>query len=222
MSDAQVRALCSSKHVRCPWDRHCPWFLLRVTKWSFILACFSDGYRTTAVHWQNGTETQGVKLRAREDYKDLLRKLSSLQAPPPQMWYEKWQRWMNKKRGRPATPEIGILSSMLRDLAVATSALLHLPSIGKVVVAAPLLEAITGENLNDAIEYAGMSHWLDEEIRWPKYFGEMRAAHASNGLAICHDWRNTYNCQDEVDEWPVDTVYSVRWDVIFPTSLPES
>lgn len=51
----------------------------------------------------------------------LMERLGNTPPPPSLGRLIKWQRWWNKKRGRPATADVGIFASLLADLKSATA-----------------------------------------------------------------------------------------------------
>jgi hypothetical protein len=105
---------------------------------------------------------------------------------------------------------VGILSTLIRELSLETAAKVSLTSIDKVVVSVPLLPALTREDLNDAIEYAGLSHWLDGKVVSPWIIPSGRAVMAGNGYHLCVDYKNLYNCKDESFHMPRENVFAVR------------
>ncbi|OCK75261.1 hypothetical protein K432DRAFT_337755, partial [Lepidopterella palustris CBS 459.81] len=131
--------------------------------------------------------------------------------PPPQSEYQRYLRWFNKKLGRPSTPDVGILSNLITDLYEGTQSAFPSYPINKVVVTSPLLPALTSEDLNDAIEYAGLSSWLIYSIPYPDILAESRALFAANGNGLCKNYENLYECQEEEKKMPGHIVYSVTF-----------
>jgi hypothetical protein len=67
----------------------------------------------------------------------------------------------------------------------ATKDALDMPN-DQVVVAAPFSPALTRENINDAIEYAGLRSWhFIDHFYFLGPLGESRAVFASNGDGLC-------------------------------------
>ena len=112
--------------------------------------------------------------------------------------------------GRPSTKTVGILSDLITDLATATKQHLNLP-LEKVVVTTPGFPALSSEDLNDAIEYAGLESWLTYPLPYPEMLYTQNAAYAGNGMGLCRYWEHIYACLDEVEEGklPAQNVYAV-------------
>lgn len=150
---------------------------------------------------------------------------------------DQWfSRWVNKKLGRPATPDVGILGTFLRRLAKESFAVLDTrkkeaaaaeeeelggsspsPSSlllldhdnSNIAISSPLFPALTSRDLNDALEYAGLQSWLVVPTTYPERLSPSRAAFGARGRGLCANYRNLYECDDEFEEVPAETVYYV-------------
>ncbi|KAL4916200.1 hypothetical protein BDW62DRAFT_186605 [Aspergillus aurantiobrunneus] len=179
----------------------------------------TSAYGTSAVHLQNGTSLDLAKVEATDDFKDLFVRLSKSPPAPPSDW-ESFKRWLNKKLGRPATPEVGILGDFLHKLSLASHSALQAckgtlneteTDSDTVVVSAPLFPALTQEDLNDALEYTGLRSWLTLPIPYPQRLSESRAAFGANGFGLCQNYKDLYDCKDEYEELPWEIVYYVSF-----------
>ncbi|KAI9857448.1 MAG: hypothetical protein M1813_008198 [Trichoglossum hirsutum] len=168
-------------------------------------------YATSAFHMYDGSIANAAGVSANPDYMELMLRLAHSPLPPPQSKYQRFIRWFNKKCGRPSTPDVGILSSLITDLHEATRSALPSYPIDKVVITTPLLPALTSEDLNDAIEYAGLRSWLIYSTPYPKILAESRSLFAANGNGLCKNYKHLYECEEEENKMPVHTVYSVTF-----------
>lgn len=62
--------------------------------------------------------------------------------------------------------------------------------LDRVVVATPQFHALTREDLQDAIEYAGLRSWLECPIPYPTIFYSPNTAYAANERGLCKEWDN--------------------------------
>ena len=130
--------------------------------------------------------------------------------------YSYYSRRLNKYLGRPPTPDVGTLSKLISQLRVETEALLG-SSIRVIVVTRPHFDALTDEDLNEAIEYVGLQDLLGP--RFPSNLAEMSAAFAANGNGLCDDYTNEDSCDDDVERMPLHQVFAVTYVISVPTSL---
>ncbi len=149
-----------------------------------------------------------AKVQAGPDYVELIRRLN--RPPSTESNYSRFQRWLNKKLGRPASRDVGIISNLITELKKSTELSLS-KSLDRVTVTAPLLQALTVEDLTDAIEYAGLRSWLIDPYPYPQRLSELSAVFAANGNGLCTRYRNTYDCEDETEEMPLHTVYFISY-----------
>jgi len=71
---------------------------------------------TAAIHMYDGSVTDIWPVSAQSDYISLLSHQVEATAPPPLTKYQQCLRWINKKLGRPSTPEVGIPSTLIKGL----------------------------------------------------------------------------------------------------------
>lgn len=105
-----------------------------------------------------------------------------------------WQRWWNKKRGHPATTDVGALASLLVALKLSTTEALSQP-VDHVAVTRPSIAASTQEDLDDAMEYAGLHGWVGDSRGYqPHHVVESQAAFAGNGNGLCTSYTDVLKC----------------------------
>jgi hypothetical protein len=108
--------------------------------------------------------------------------------------WERAKRKRNKSRGLPATEDVGTIAKVLIHLRNVTE--LHLgQNVNAAVTAIPYLPGLTREDLEDAMEYAGL-----KMLRSYNFYGdvnEVRAAYAGLGNGLCHEPENIKYCEDE-------------------------
>jgi hypothetical protein len=161
-----------------------------------VLACCL-ATSTAVTHFYNGTVLDIAKIPATPAYKTLIERLGNAPAPKPLCRVVRWQRWWNKKRGLPATANVGVLASLLAALKLATTEALAQP-IDHVAVTRPSIPALTQEDLDDALEYAGLRGWLGDSRGFqPKHVVESQAAFTGNGHGLCTSYHDVMECWQE-------------------------
>lgn len=192
----------------------------------------SDRYRlsTAVVHYYDGTVVNVAQVQANADYLALISRLASPPSPLPETpaslldWlylnlprlasihdsWEKWRRWLNKKLGRPATPDVAILSNLFQGLKEATERELS-QSLSHVAVSAPSLPSLTPEDINDALDYLGLRSWMDDSPFYPPRIVEADAVYAAYGNGLCTKYQDLFRCWDEFDELPTPTVLFISF-----------
>ncbi|KAH6669265.1 hypothetical protein B0J14DRAFT_641177 [Halenospora varia] len=179
----------------------------------------THSYGTSAAHLVNSSVLDLSKVVASPDYTTFLSRLVDAPGPPALTFLEKWRRSLNKKLGRPATPEVGVLADMLLSLRDETVAALS-PSLGPsfhldyVAITGPPLSGLRREDLSDALEYAGLRSWLDppqpgqgiQAGMYPEVLGEAHAAVVADGNGLCANYRNLFVCWDEEERMPSNLV----------------
>ncbi|KAL9094861.1 MAG: hypothetical protein Q9165_002810 [Trypethelium subeluteriae] len=160
----------------------------------------------------NGTIDHIALVAAATEYTALLTKLSLTTHPPSSDFLSRIRRRLNKRLGRPATPAVGTLSTLVSTLRASTEA--HLSSsLDRVVVTTPQFPGLTREDVQDAIEYSGLRSWLEYPLPYPTMLYTLNAAYAGNGRGLCKQWRDPYACWEEAEEGeiPLETVLGVTY-----------
>lgn len=144
------------------------------------------------------------------EYVAMMQRLSKSTSKPIDSLYRKYLRRLNKVLGRPSTQDVGIISDVVSKLKVAAENQLS-ASIDRVVVTTPRFEALTSEDLNDALEHSGLRSWLIYSLPYPTRISEANAAFAANGNGLCKQYTNLYECQEETEDMPLHQVYAVTY-----------
>lgn len=110
------------------------------------------------------------------------------------------KRKFKKLIGFPASPDVGALGNVLKQLRSKTEEELG-HAISTVVTASPRLKALYEEDIVDAIEYAGLKPLTNRApFRQPH---ELSAAYAGNGLGLCKHYVDFGVCQAEENRYLV-------------------
>lgn len=120
--------------------------------------------------------------------------------------WERAKRQRNKRRGLPATEDVGTIANILISLRRMTENQLGY-NVNTAVTAVPHLPGLTEEDLEDAMEYAAM-----KMLRSYNYFGnvfEASAAYASLSNALCKHPEDIRSCNDENDGKFITGVLSI-------------
>ena len=116
------------------------------------------------------------------------------------------KRQLKKRRGLPATEDVGIIANVLKNLRLECERKLG-REVTAAVAARPKLPGITVEDLDDAMQYAGL-----RSLRAYNYLGdvsETSAAFAGMGYGLCSKPRDLDICEDEEAEMPLQYVLAV-------------
>ncbi|KAF5557650.1 chitinase [Fusarium phyllophilum] len=181
-----------------------------------------------AVHFYNGTVKNIASIPASPEYAALMKRLASSPPPSPLSRWEKLRRSLNKKIGRPATPDVGIIASMLVSLRDVTSTAVTSP-MDRVAVSHSQIQGLAEPDLWDALEYAHMRPWVAAGLPRPKVvlplplaggypsrLLESYAVFAGHGKGLCKHYKNFWQCEEEQDNVPLETTLVVG---ISPTDL---
>ncbi|RBA21304.1 hypothetical protein FPRO05_07618 [Fusarium proliferatum] len=130
---------------------------------------------TAAVHFYNGTVKNIASIPASPEYAALMKRLANSPPPPPLSGWDELRRSFNKKIGRPATPDIGIIATMLVSLRDVTSAAVTSP-LDRVAVSHSRVQGLAEPDLWDALEYARIRPWVAAGLPRPKVVLPLPAA----------------------------------------------
>ncbi|KAL5599148.1 hypothetical protein FOVSG1_006960 [Fusarium oxysporum f. sp. vasinfectum] len=122
---------------------------------------------TAAVHFYNGTVKNIASIPANPEYAALMKRLANSPPPPPPSRWEKLRRSFNKKIGRPATPDVGIIATILVSLRDVTSIAVTSP-LDRVAVSHLRIQGLAEPDLWDALEYAHIRPWVAAGLPRPK------------------------------------------------------
>lgn len=168
----------------------------------------STHYASVAIRNEDGTIDNVARIEASQDYISLLQRLSLPSsrhpAPPYHSASEKFsdrprqlRRAARKRLGYPASPDVGILASLLQELADAAQA--HLPSSRPTLTSAlaviPNAMALYSEDVQDALEYIGLHALTGHNVyAVPR---ALPAAYAGYGMGLCEHPENFEECLEE-------------------------
>jgi hypothetical protein len=182
---------------------------------------------TVAAHFYNGTVRNVAIITATSDYAALMARLAISRPPPPPSRWEKWRRSFNKKMGRPATPDVSVIASMLISLRDAASTVANTPD--RVAVSHQRIQGLAEYDLWDAIEFAHLRPWVAAGLPRPKldfplpaagaYPDQLTEAHAvlaAHGKGLCEHFKHYWICEDEELKVPLETTLVVGFT---PTDL---
>lgn len=117
-------------------------------------------------------------------------------------------RAARKRLGFPASNDVGLLSELIRHLRTRTEASLG-HSIDSVVVSFSRNIALYEEDINDALEYAGLKPLIGSSFdRQPH---ELAVALAGSGLGLCENYSNAEKCKEEEDRFPRQQVLAISY-----------
>ena len=105
---------------------------------------------------------------------------------------------------------MGTISALISDLRDEAEARLN-HALESVVVTTPQFPGLTKEDLEDAIQYAGLKSWLKYPIPYPEMLYAQNAAFAGNGQGLCKELDNIYACLEEADDGdiPLEQFFAV-------------
>ena len=85
--------------------------------------------------------------------------------------------------------------------------------LDRIIVTTPQFPGLTREDLNDAIEYAGLRSWQEYRLPYPTMLYSSNAAYAASGRGLCEEWDNIYACLEEAEDGdiPLEQVYAVTF-----------
>lgn len=174
-------------------------------------------HSTAFVHDYNGTVTNVGKYLASNDYLQMMTRFGNSTSTTPirRGILQEKLRQLRKYLCYPATKDVGTLASLIVQLRDATQALLGSRLTHRVVVTSPLVPSLSQEDLNDALEFAGLRSWLVYRSPSPKRLSESKAIYAANGYGLCHTYERFYTCKDEERLMELNTVYTVTYQSLF-------
>ncbi|KXX78407.1 hypothetical protein MMYC01_205886 [Madurella mycetomatis] len=139
-------------------------------------------------------------MPATPEYKALMERVGNAPWPGLPGRLAEWRRWWNKKRGRPATADVGVLATLLRELKSAAAEALAPHPVDRVAVTLPAVGAIMEVDMADALEYAGLGSWLGDSYRYqPGRIYQSRAVFAAHGHGLCTSYTDICECWHEGD-----------------------
>ncbi|TXC09377.1 hypothetical protein FocTR4_00006039, partial [Fusarium oxysporum f. sp. cubense] len=158
----------------------------------------------------------------------LMKRLANSPPPPPPSRWEKLRRSFNKKIGRSATPDVGIIATILVSLRDVTSIAVTSP-LDRVAVSHFRIQGLAEPDLWDALEYAHIRPWVAAGLPRPKVVLPLPAAggypsqllesyavFAGHRKGLCKHYKSFWQCAEEQGNVPLETTLVVG---ITPTDL---
>ncbi|KAM5345185.1 hypothetical protein ACJ41O_011047 [Fusarium nematophilum] len=157
------------------------------------------------------------------DYAAVMARLVASPKPPPPGRWSKWRRSINKKLGRPATPDVGTLADMLASLRDAAGASLG-TSLDRVAVTSPPIAGLADYDMLDALQHANLRPWLAATSglpysepeppfypagQYPEELSEAYAVMGAYGIGMCKRYWNVFGCDEENSRRPTEKVMVV-------------
>lgn len=117
-------------------------------------------------------------------------------------------RAARKRLGFPASNDVGLLSELIHHLRTQTEASLG-QSIDFVVVSFSRNIALYEEDINDAIEYAGLKPLTGSSFDQQPH--ELAVAFAGSGLGFCEHYNDVEKCKEEENRLPREQVLAISY-----------
>ena len=115
---------------------------------------------------------------------------------------------MNKLLGRPSTPDVGKIASLIQTLLDTAQDKLPSLNITRALIAVPDTPGLTYADLEDAMEHLGLTL-----ISTHKHIGstvsELSAAYAGSNKGLCKHYTNLDTCEDEEADMPTSQILAL-------------
>ena len=121
-----------------------------------------------------------------------------------------------KKVGLPASTDVGILATVIKNLRAKIEFDLDI-TVTDAVLATTHLEAIYEDDVEDICENAGFQHVTPKRAYRPMIY-ETGAAYGGYGFGWCKHWQNDTQCQKENVELPAISILGVHYSETALTS----
>ncbi|KAK5062514.1 hypothetical protein LTR84_004587 [Exophiala bonariae] len=160
----------------------------------------SAGYGTASVSFFNGTVVDVARVDSTERYNEVLNILSDPSSAHPSPPYyncahsfndisRQWARYLRKKKGQPASPEVAALIDVLGPLKEQVDIfLVPYGTLEMAFITVPDFPAIYTEDLHDAAEHVKFqlltlpNYRSGDQAQWP--VNELNAAVTGNGIGL--------------------------------------
>ena len=120
------------------------------------------------------------------------------------------KRQWNKLLGRPSTTEVGIIADLIGSLHTAVDHKLGLSSTNRALLSVPTLPGLSHEDLQDAMEYTGLTM-----LSTHKHIGDkvsvVSAAFAGSYHGLCEHYEDIDACEDEEAAMPIAHILALSW-----------
>ncbi|KAM0145993.1 hypothetical protein ACHAPG_011362 [Botrytis cinerea] len=180
-------------------------------------------YGAAVVRFHNGTYQQIALIEADKSYKYFLRNLATgPKSRTPDHFDTNWeklqylksrtQRLINKVRGLPATPEIGILASMVSKLLNQTSIVLgaEIPIVAAVLTS-PHRISLNLEETDDLFVYLGLKNLMSVPDSLEDLYSTS-ASYAGYGRGLCKLFTDVISCELEESYFSIQRVLYIDFN----------
>lgn len=117
-------------------------------------------------------------------------------------------RAVRKRLGFPASDDVGLLSELIQHLRKLTESSLG-QSIDSVVVSFSRNVALYEEDINDAIEFAGLKLLTGTSFHQQPH--QLAVAYAGSGLGLCEHYNDAEKCQEEENRFAREQVLAISY-----------
>lgn len=117
------------------------------------------------------------------------------------------RRW-NKFLGRPSTSEVGTIAKLINKLRTSADQKLKPDVTKKALLTIPSLPGLSYEDLQDALEYAGLI-MLSTHRHIGDKVSDTSAAFAGSGNGLCEHYDNVEACEDEEADMPISHILAL-------------
>lgn len=205
LSMINVQEVAARRRCGLPICDECvPYELIHEPGIGFDLAA---SYATAAVRYHDGSRENLAKIEGDSEYNALMVRFSQSTSSPDSNLWDRLRRRTNKLLGRPATVDVGTLSNVLTRLRKEAEKYSNI-AITSVVVVMPNFRGIQQEDLDDAIEYAGLKSLMGT---FPSRIPETQAAYAGNQFGLCINYVHPLKCEEEEENMPLEQVLAVHY-----------
>jgi hypothetical protein len=176
-------------------------------------------HSSLAISFESGSNVAIARLNGDKDYKDMIYRLSlesSKHLSPPYNNLAEWsqdyprQVWRSLRRrlGYPASPDVGILGSYLKQLFEIAKDHVEGEGISRAAASFPFLVGLYQEDINDAMEWAGVKHQNIEAYEPSK---DVSSHYAANGFGLCSNYKDPDSCFAEFPGFPTDYTVNIQF-----------
>lgn len=121
---------------------------------------------------------------------------------------ESAKRRMKKLLGRPSTPDVGTIASLIQPLLVNAQDKVTPLGIIRALVTIPDTPGLTHADLGDAMEHLGLT-LISTHKHIPSAVSELSAAYAGSNIGLCTHYADVDTCEDEEADMPTSHILAL-------------
>lgn len=129
-------------------------------------------------------------------------------------------RRAKKKAGLPASPDVGALATVIKELRSQIESELKI-TISDATLTTTHLEALYQDDVEDICENAGFKYIIPKSLFKPILW-ETSSAYAGYSFGLCEHWQNDTTCQSEGQAFPMREILAVHYSRTALTSTHAS